>query len=317
MPVWGSYAKAQTVEPYAVFDVATGTLTFMCDDAKPSEAYALNKDYEKPLWISYHKDAITKVVFDASFAKARPTTCCYWFYGCENLTEIEGIENLNTENVTDMGFMFGFCSGLTSLDVSNFDTKNVSNMKFMFCGCSGLTSLDVSKFDTKNVTDMIHMFNGCSGLTTLDVSKFDTQNVRWMNYMFCGCSGLTTLDLSNFNTRKFPEMYKMFYNCSNLKTIYVSDKFVTTHVYWDDDMFLGCTSLKGAIAYDENKTDSRYANTTDGYFTLKNASGINALTTPNNETTEYFNLQGVRANNKHKGINIVRRGNKTMKVLVK
>ena len=82
-------------------------------------------------------------------------------------------------------------------------------------------------------------------------------------------------------------------------------------------MFLGCTSLKGAIAYDENKTSSRYANTTDGYFTLKNASGINALTTPTNETTEYFSLQGVRANNKHKGINIVRRGNKTMTVLVK
>lgn len=138
--------------------------------------------------------------------------------------------------------------------------------------------------------------------------------------MFCGCSGLTTLDLSNFNTRKYLDMSKMFYNCSNLKTIYVSDKFVTTDVDYADfgeDMFLGCTSLKGAIAYDENKTGSRYANTTDGYFTLKNASGINALTTPNNETTEYFNLLGVRANNKHKGINIVRRGNKTMKVLVK
>ena len=108
----------------------------------------------------------------------------------------------------------------------------------------------------------------------------------------------------------------MFYNSSYLKTIYASDKFVATDVN-GENMFLGCTSLKGAIAYDENKTDSRYANTTDGYFTLKNASGINALTTPNNETTEYFNLLGVRANNKHKGINIVRRGNKTMKVLVK
>ena len=111
-------------------------------------------------------------------------------------------------------------------------------------------------------------------------------------------------------------MSYLFKNCSNLQTIYASDKFVATDVN-GEYMFSGCYSLKGAIAYDENKTDSRYANTTDGYFTLKNASGINALTTPNNETTEYFNLQGVRANNKHKGINIVRRGNKTMKVLVK
>ena len=238
------------------------------------------------------------------------------FGDCSGLTSLD-VSKFDTKNVWSMGSMFQDCSGLTSLDVSKFDTKNVRSMGSMFYHCSGLTSLDVSKFDTKNVTDMNGMFGDCSGLTSLDVSKFDTQNVRWMNYMFCGCSGLTTLDLSNFNTRKYPEMYKMFYNCSNLKTIYVSDKFVTTDVYYDEDMFLGCLSLKGAIAYDENKTDSRYANTTDGYFTLKNASGINALTTPNNETTEYFNLLGVRANNKHKGINIVRRGNQTMKVLVK
>ena len=160
------------------------------------------------------------------------------------------------------------------------------------------------------------MFEDCSGLTSLDLSNFNTQNVFYTGSMFSGCSGLTSLDVSNFNTQKVMIMYTMFYNCSNLRTIYASDKFVATDVN-GENMFFGCTSLKGAIAYDENKTDSRYANTTDGYFTLKNASGINALTTPNNETTEYFNLLGVRANNKHKGINIVRRGSKTMKVLVK
>lgn len=342
MPVWGSYAKAQTVEPYAVFDVATGTLTFKCDDARPGDAYPLNRGYKYPLWISSHKEAITKVVFDASFAKARPTTCCGWFYYCENLTEIEGIENLNTENVTNMYSMFLKCSGLTSLDVSKFDTKNVTDMGYMFYECSGLTSLDVSKFDTKNVTDMHCMFYKCSDLTSLDVSKFDTENVRNMNTMFSGCSGLTSLDVSNFNTQKVMYMSEMFQGCTSLttldlsnfntenvkyftfmfasnyklRTIYASDKFVATRKN-GEYMFVGCTSLKGAIAYDKFKTDGRYANTTDGYFTLKNASGINALTTPNNETTEYFNLQGVRANNKHKGINIVRRGNKTMKVLVK
>ena len=342
MPVWGSYAKAQTVEPYAVFDVATGTLTFKCDDGRPSEAYSLNTDNASLLWISYHKETIKKVVFDASFAKARPTTCCNWFRNCENLREIEGIENLNTENVTDMAGMFSGCSRLTSLNVSNFNTENVTDMSNMFCLCSGLTSLDVSNFNTENVTNMSKMFEDCSGLTSLDVSNFNTENVTDMSnmfedckiltsldvsnfntknvtsmfYMFDDCSGLTSLDVSNFNTENVTDMSYMFDGCFNLKTIYASDKFVATDDN-GDNMFSYCLALKGAIAYDENKTDSRYANTTDGYFTLKNASGINALTTPNNETTEYFNLQGVRANNKHKGINIVRRGNKTMKVLVK
>ena len=216
-----------------------------------------------------------------------------------------------------MGYMFCDCSGLSSLDVSNFDTQNVTRMDCMFDHCSGLTSLDVSKFDTKKVTSMVRMFFNCSGLTSLDVSNFDTKNVKNMASVFLNCSGLTSLDVSNFNTQNVVSMSYLFKNCSNLQTIFASEKFVTTGIRYGNDMFLGCTSLKGAIAYDENKTDSRYANTTDGYFTLKNASGINALTTPNNETTEYFNLLGVRANNKHKGINIVRRGNKTMKVLVK
>ena len=34
-------------------------------------------------------------------------------------------------------------------------------------------------------------------------------------------------------------------------------------------MFSGCTSLVGAISYDPDKTDARYANYTTGYFTLK------------------------------------------------
>ena len=212
--------------------------------------------------------------------------------------------------------MFDYCKGLTSLDLSNFNTEKVTDMSGMFSDCYNLTSLNLSSFNTGKVKNMRRMFDSCKGLTSLDVSVFNTENVTSMEGMFEYCTGLTTLDLSSFNTENVFQMNIMFYNSSYLKTIYASDKFVATDVN-GENMFLGCTSLKGAIAYDENKTDSRYANTTDGYFTLKNASGINALTTPNNETTEYFNLQGVRANNKHKGINIVRRGNKTMKVLVK
>ena len=223
MPVWGSYAKAQTVEPYAVFDAATGTLTFKCDDAKPSEAYSLNTDDAYPLWISNHKDAITKVVFDTSFAKARPTTCCFWFQSCQNLTEIEGIENLNTENVASMRYMFQLCFRLTSLDLSNFNTQNVTDMGSMFVDCSGLTSLDVSKFDTKNVTDMYGMFYNCSGLTSLDVSNFDTKNVTDMGSMFKDCSDLTSLDVSNFNTQKVFYMYSMFSGCSALTSLDLSN----------------------------------------------------------------------------------------------
>ena len=161
MPVWGSAAKAQTLEPYAVFDETTGTLIFKCNDAKPSNAYPLNKDKNQPSWIINNRMAIKTVAFDASFAQARPTTCYYWFRGCKNLTDIKGIKNLNTEKVTNMYHMFSSCEQLTSLDVSNFNTKNVTDMGNMFDGCKQLTSLDVSNFKTEKVTNMSKMFSGC------------------------------------------------------------------------------------------------------------------------------------------------------------
>lgn len=101
--------------------------------------------------MAYAKENIYKVVFDASFACARPTSCYRWFYGCTNLTEIKGIENLNTEKVTNMGFMFYDCYALTSLDVSKFDTQNVEDMSNMFASCEKLKSLNVSNFNTQNV----------------------------------------------------------------------------------------------------------------------------------------------------------------------
>ena len=229
---------------YAMFDDATGTLTFSYKGFKPEGAYDLNEGDNAPAWIRKDwrmNDHIKNVVFDASFANARPTSCNMWFYNCNNLAKIEGIENLNTVNVT--------------------------NINSMFYACSGLTSLDLSKFDTQKVTDMSYMFSGCYKLTLLNLSKFNTQNVTSMNEMFSGCSGLTSLDLSNFNTQNVTYMSDMFNGCSALTTIYVSNKFVTTSVGSGDSMFSGCTLLKGATVYDASKTDHTYANYKTGYFT--------------------------------------------------
>ena len=253
---------------YAVFEAANGTLTFRCDYAKPEGAYELNEDSNQPAWYSNRAD-INKVVFDASFANARPTSCYYWFSGCENLTQIEGLEYLNTEEVTNMSYFFKGCSLLTSLNISNFNTAKVTDMSYMFTHCWGLESLDVSILNTEKVTNMESMFLFCNKLTSLDVSNFKTENVTNMSNMFRGCRKLTSLDVYSFNTEKVTDMLCMFTWCDDLTTIYVSDKFVTTNVQDCVDMFDGCYNLKGAIEYDSNKTDYTYANYTIGYFTLK------------------------------------------------
>ena len=175
---------------YAEFDNATGTLTFRRGLSKPAGAYDLNVESTNLGWEAQKRN-IKKVVFDASFANARPTSCCRWFADCFYLTEIEGIENLNTQNVTDMSEMFTCCYALTSLDVSNFNTQNVEDMTDMFLGCEGLSLLDLSNFNTANVMGMSSMFSGCSTLQTIFASdKFVTDKVSGGDDMFISCENL-------------------------------------------------------------------------------------------------------------------------------
>ena len=186
----GYFSPEGGFHAYAEFNNATGTLTFSRGLSKPAGAYDLNVGNNTPEW-STQKEDINKVVFDASFANARPTSCCRWFADCFYLTEIDGIENLNTQNVTDMSEMFTCCYALTSLDVSNFNTQNVEDMTDMFLGCEGLSLLDLSNFNTANVMGMSSMFSGCSTLQTIFASdKFVTDKVSGGDDMFISCENL-------------------------------------------------------------------------------------------------------------------------------
>ena len=252
---------------------ADGTLTFFLTSKETlgENEYELNSGANPPGWKTHCKE-ITKVVFDTSFANAKPTSCYQWFSLCENLTQIEGIENLNTENVTSMRDMFNGCSSLTSLDLTNFNTAKVTDMKLLFANCSALESLDLSMFNTENVTSMPSMFNGATNLKTLNVSNFNTEKVNNMGHMFANCPNLTSLDLSSFNTKGVEYVDNIFKNCSNLTTIYASENFAFgSGLKNGADMFLGCDKLKGFIEYNKNtdtdKNNSEFANYKTGYFT--------------------------------------------------
>ena len=348
-------AQGQDLEAYVQMSPDKTTLTFFYDTKRASREGTTwgieeKKEYhgwQYPAWVSTDENpdtTITKAVVDASFKDFRPTSTASWFKRFKALTAIEGLQNLNTSEVTDMNGMFSRCSGLRSLDLKNFNTSEVTNMRGMFYGCSSvttldlknfntekvknmsfmfafssalttldlksfntsnvkdmgymfyscsaLTTLDLKNFNTSNVTDMGAMFYSCSALTTLDISNFNTSNVTDMNGMFAGCSALTNLDLKNFNTSNVTDMREMFWGCSALTALDLSS-FNTSNVTnmslmfancsqlasivsnkaWNceesQDMFKGCTALKGAVAYDESKTDATMANPETGYFTKK------------------------------------------------
>ena len=330
-PTTGYFTKIGKITPVAYVVEDGSTLTFYYDTNKATRTgtvYGINQkradDTKVPAWAGLPVDPnerITKVVFDSSFKDYKPATTNLWFFFCKKLTEFEGMSNLITDQVTDMSYMFCWCSSLTSLDVSNFNTANVTdmssmfsycpalealdlsnfntanvtNMSYMFDGSSALTSLNVSNFDTGNVTDMYCMFRGCSSLKSLDVTNLNTAKVTDMMFMFNGCSSLTSIDVTNFNTAKVTAMTSMFYGCSTLTTIFCNDDWKSDVVRNSPDMFKNCTKLKGAVSYDANRTDVTMANPTTGYFTKKSATGITHPTAAEPLKRQgIYNLQGVK-----------------------
>ena len=270
-------AFAQTKEAYGVLSEDEKTYTFRYDEHKPDGAYSFGGV----------PSSVEKVIFEPSFKDYRPTSTAKLFYVCHNIKEIDGIEYLNTEQVTSMYRMFYGCSSLTSLDLSNFNTEQVTDMSWMFYDCSSLKSLDFSNFNTKQVTDMSSMFSACSSLTSLNLANFNTEQVTNMSYMFFYCSSLTSLNLANFNTKQVTDMSAMFSGCSSLTSLNLSN-FNTEQVTDMTDMFANCSSL----------TSLNLANFNTGKVTEMNGmfwycSSLTSLNLANFNTIQVTNMWGM------------------------
>ncbi|MFQ8988257.1 MAG: BspA family leucine-rich repeat surface protein, partial [Intestinibacter sp.] len=217
----------------------------------------------------------------------KPTSTACWFANCNQLTEITGIENFNTSNVTDMKYMFAYCSSLTNLDLKSFNTNDVTNMACMFYYCQNLESLDVSEFVTNNVSDMRGMFGQCKSLTSLDVTNFNTSKVIDMNSMFLYCTKLTNLDISNFRTNSVTNMRAMFDFCESLTNLDVSN-FNTSKVTNMAYMFAymtATTEIKGVENFDTS-------NVTDMACMFYQCHNLASIDVSNFNTNNVTNMRG-------------------------
>ena len=252
-----------TVAPdaYAVLSDDGKTLTFYCDGNKstyePSNVYDLNEGDNLPGWNGI--TTVETVVFEESFATVRPVSTRSWFDCFEVLTEIVGMEYLNTSEVTTMEGMFG--------------------------GCKSITNLDLSHFNTSKVTNMEAMFNTCHKLKEINLRGFDTSNVTSMQIMFLGCVALETLNLESFNTSSATSMALMFSGCSMLRTIYVGDGWSVANANCFG-MFTGCVNLTGGegTTYDAAHQAADYAHIDGG------ESDPGYLTAPQPEAYAVYNI---------------------------
>ena len=108
---------------------------------------ALNSTTAFQNWAGTYQNSstLTTVTFDSSFAGFTGlTSLANWFYKCSNLTSVTGLQNLKTDNVTDMQRMFYECSALTELYLYGFNTASGASVKagapIAFAGSTGIST---------------------------------------------------------------------------------------------------------------------------------------------------------------------------------
>ncbi len=121
----------------------------------------------------------------------------YTFSGFTSVTEIQGLEYIDTSETINMYWMFGDCDQLLEIKIpEEWDTSKVQNMSYMFYNCSGLKNADIKNMNTSAVTDMSYMFGFCSSLEFIDAEKWDlsmleTVATRSQMFMQAGSSNFT------------------------------------------------------------------------------------------------------------------------------
>lgn len=213
-------------EAYAVLDKNAGSLTFYYDVKKSSHQADENKEVFDVVEHNFEGYNITSVSIDDSFKGYHGlTNTSYMFAFLPNVTEIEGLGNLNTENVTNMGSMFYDCGSLESVDLAGFNTDKVTIMYAMFYGCGSLESLDLTNFNTNQVTDMGMMFYSCGSLKTIYCNDDWFRDGVWATDMFDNCWSLvgaqefnqsyTGLEMANPDTGYFTHYLHIAIDATN------------------------------------------------------------------------------------------------------
>ena len=87
------------------------------------------------------------------------------------LTQINGLDNLITSNVTDMSYMFANCPKLVSLDLSSFDTSKVTFFSSMFYADTNLSSINLSNFTITDDAILDGLFDSCANIAKLTLGK--------------------------------------------------------------------------------------------------------------------------------------------------
>lgn len=135
------------------------------------------------------------------------------FWKCNNLEDLTYSGLTIDSDVTDASSCFRECSLTAVPDLFNGAQTGLTNLDWMFSFCSNMTTIDLSSWKFGQVTSMKNMFRSCSNTITIDITGIDTSQMTStsdMSSMFWGCANLVrirgAIDLIGMNPTALPNL---------------------------------------------------------------------------------------------------------------
>lgn len=254
-----SFASALDIDCTNLDTSLAENTSYFFSDCVSAESIYVDFDVRNVLDMSYmFEDCQSVEALDVtSFMSGGSTTgnCTNFrsiFDNCYVVTEIEGAEDFDVSNGTDLALFFSECQQITTLDLSGWDTGNAEDLMGTFSGMQSLQFNDtIANLDTSSALDMSRMFQYCYSFVNV-YFNYDTSSCENMTRIFMYCINLEELDISSFNTRNVDTFTTPFDRCEQLRVVHVGPDFGLK----------GSGSAGGVFRYPE----ATYIEGVDGYW---------------------------------------------------
>ena len=130
------------------------------------------------------------------------------FDGCKKLNEpifqLQDDDDEDDDNEDDLVVlentkkMFRYCIKFNNNSIKKWNTENITDMGYMFDKCTSF-NIDISSWKTYNLRNTEHMFNSCINFNQ-DLHMWNVSKITNMNYMFYNCKSFNK-SLFNWNAQ--------------------------------------------------------------------------------------------------------------------
>lgn len=229
--------------------------------------------------VCYELSSLNILNWDTS----KVTTMQAMFNHCRLLEYVEGLDDLNTSNVTNIGRMFAYTK-ITNF--TNLDTSKVTDMSYTFFVYQR-DALTFPNWDLSNVLDFTCCFSGGSDegvVKTLDLSNFKHGERASLTYIFANLYSANTVVFPPDFGKGLKDFSGLFRGLKNVKNINIEnlDLSGATNL---SSMFHGCSSLTGLDVSNWN-----VSNVTDMSFMFYSCSKLGSIDVSKWDTSKVTNL---------------------------